>query len=146
MECTFTIAATGEIKNRETVGDFFRQHQVGTYTLVSKTVNIRSLGQNAYYWYIVLPIVRKGLYNIGFDEIKSNDQAHEFLKNKFLKKYVHNKNNPEEVIEMPGSTAELTTVQFMAYIAEIQKFSAEWLGEIIPDPGQRPEIDYPNEK
>lgn len=146
MECTFTIAATGQIKNRETVGDFFRQHQVGTYTLVSKPVNIRSLGQNSYYWYIVLPIVKKGLYNMGFDEIKSNDQAHEFLKNKFLKKYVHNKNNPEEVIEMPGSTTELTTVKFMAYIAEIQKFSAEWLGEIIPDPGQRPELDYPNEK
>ncbi len=146
MECTFTIGTAGEIVNRNTVGDFFRQHQVGTYTLISKSVNLRSLGQNSFYWYIVVPIVKKGLQGIGYDDIKSNEQAHEFLKNKFLKKYVHNRNNPEEVIELPGTTTDLTTVQFMAYIAEVQKFSAEWLGEIIPDPGQRPEIDYPNEK
>lgn len=134
MELIFT-KRNGNIVNTKKMREFFDSlPSDGTFQLTSKPVNIRSLGQNNYYHYIVVPAVRQGLYDIGFDGIKSNEQAHEFLKEKFLKRYEHNRNNPEEVIELPGSTAKLTTVEFMAYIAEIQRFSAEYLGIVIPDP------------
>lgn len=140
MELIFT-KRNGHIVNTKNMREFFDSLPLdGTFQLITKPVNLRSLPQNSYYWLMVVPTIKAGLNDIGYDEIKSNTEAHEFLKAKFLKKYVHNKHNPEEVIELPGSTAKLTTVEFMEYIAEIQRFSAEYLGVIIPDPNTQTEI------
>lgn len=138
MECVVKISEDGTVDNVATVARFFKDLPAGsTGTLTWKPANLRSLGQNAYYWHIVVPLVRDGLRDIGFDGITNNDKAHGYLKDKFLKQYYHNKNNPEEVIELPGTTTELTTVQFMAFIAEVQQWASEWLGVIIPDPGEQ---------
>lgn len=141
MECIVKIDKGGEIINRNTVRQFFDElPQDSTGTLTWKPANIRSLSQNAYYWSVCVPMVKDGLREMGFDEIRTNDQAHGYLREKFLKQYVHNKNNPEEVIELPGTTTELTTVKFMEYIAEIQKWAAEWLGVVIPDPNSQTQL------
>lgn len=143
MECIVKISSTGNIDNVKTVSRFFKDLPAGsTGTLTWKPANLRSLNQNAYYWHIVVPMVKEGLREMGFDEITSNEHAHGHMKDRFLKKYAHNKNNPEEVIELPGTTTELTTVQFMEFIAAVQKWAAEWLGVTIPDPGQKLEIDF----
>ncbi len=147
MECIVKIDVSGEIINPKTVRQFFNElPQDSTGTLTWKPANLRSLSQNAYYHSVCVPMIKDGLREVGYDDIRTNEQAHNFLKAKFLRQYAHNRNNPEEVLDLgAGSTTELTTVMFMAYIAEIQKFAAEFLNITIPDPGQQSQIDYPTE-
>lgn len=144
MECIIKISPAGHVINTQSVRQFFNElPQDSTGTLTWKPANVRSLSQNAYYHAVCVPMIKDGLREIGYDEIKTNDQAHSFLKNKFLRQYAHNRNNPEEVLDLgAGTTTELTTKMFMDYIAEIQKFAAEFLSITIPDPGQQTSIDY----
>ncbi len=129
-----------KVTNRKTANDFFLSLEDGSYVWSVKPLKVRSLSQNAYYHGCCVPAVKQGLRDIGYDDIKNNEQAHEFLKNRFLKRYVSKNGNPEEVIELPGSTANLTTTEFMDYIAEIQKFAAEWFGVVIPDPNSQTQL------
>jgi hypothetical protein len=96
----------------------------------------RSDSQNRFYWGCVLSIVKEGLQQVGYREVKTNEDAHEILKFLFLKKKMINEVNGEEII-IPGSTQKLTTVEFMAYIEEITQWSASYLGCIIPNPGEQ---------
>lgn len=41
-----------------------------------------------------------------------------------------------EIKNFPQSTTVITTSQFMDYIASIQRFAAEFLGCIVPNPGE----------
>jgi len=108
----------------------------GKYKLtIEKVYNRRSNPQNAYLWGVVYPLVKDGLIDAGFDEFKQDfdcEMTHELCKFRFLKKDIVNEDG--EVIETLGSTAKLTTVQFMEYLGNIQKWSSEYLQIFIPDP------------
>ena len=56
-------------------------------------------------------------------------EAHDAVRYKFL---------TDMTGELPRvkSTTELSTVEFMEYIAEIQRFGAEYLDVYIPDPNE----------
>ena len=81
-------------------------------------------------------MIKDGLRDMGYDEIKNDNQAHEILKARFLKKTV---GNPETsmVLETIRSTTELTKLEFCEYIEEIQKFGAEFLNIQIPNPNEQ---------
>ncbi len=119
--------SNGEIVNKITVRNAFKDLADGRYSLKIEAANKRSLNQNAYYWGVVLPLVKDGLRDIGYREIKTIDDTHEALKYMFLKKQIGNENTGE-VIEILGSTAKLTTVNFNEYIEDIAKWCAEFLG------------------
>lgn len=91
--------------------------------------------QNAFYWGCVLPIVKDGLCDVGYREVKTDQDAHEILKTLFLKKKIVNENSGEEII-IPGSTAKLTTLEFCSYIDEITQWASEYLSIVIPSPGE----------
>ena len=116
----------------------------GRYFVTIKKKNNRSLPQNAYYHGCIVPEIKRGMYEIGYDEISTNE-VHEFLKAKFLQKETVNKNTGE-VLLVPGSTASLTTIEFNEFIEKCQKFAAEYLGIVIADPGQQSVIfaEYDN--
>lgn len=99
----------------------------------------RSGPQNRYYWSVVVPIVRSGLIDAGWEreKIAGSEQVHELLKHLFCKKVELINENTGEVIEMPPTTTSLTTTDMMEYIEDIQRWSAEFLGVIIPDPGEQ---------
>ena len=141
METTFTILQDGTIGNPKAVRKFFESHEPGTWVLSSKAKNVRSLPQNAFYWAVCVPMIKDGLRDMGYDEIKNDNQAHEILKARFLKKTV---GNPETsmTLETIRSTTELTKLEFCEYIEEIQKFGSEFLGIMIPNPGESVEIDF----
>lgn len=46
-----------------------------------------------------------------------------------------------EVLTFIGSTAELSTVDFMAFIENVAAWLAEFLGVVLPEPGQQIEIE-----
>lgn len=113
----------------------FEELQDGRYLLTIVGAKHRSNNQNSYYWGCVLPLVRAGLNNNGYREIKTNQEAHEVLKYLFLKKAVVNQDTGE-VIELLGSTATLTTLEFNEYIEDIARWCSEYLGFALPLPNE----------
>lgn len=109
---------------------------------VEKKKKGRSLEQNAYYWGIVVPMVREGLREAGW-EIGTNSEAHELMKRMFLKQEVVNKETGE-TMETTGSTTKCSTVDMMEYFADIQKWASEFLGLYIPDPNEQVSIEFSN--
>ena len=86
-----------------------------------------------------MPMVREGLIDVGYKI--SKEETHDFLKHKFLVKELVNEETGE-ILKSIGSTSDLTTSEFMDFIAEIQQWAAEFLGINIPDPGEAIEIDF----
>jgi hypothetical protein len=101
---------------------------------IEKKIKKRSNHQNAYYYGVVLKIVRQGLIDQGFDNFRNDESVHELLKYRFLKV---DESNPDGLfVERIKSTTELSTSQFMDYIAEIQRWASEFLNVYIPEPNE----------
>lgn len=99
---------------------------------IEKARKKRSNPQNAYYHSVVIPLVQQGLKDTG--NIMTRENVHDLLKLRFLKIQVNVNESTGEFIERIKSTTELSTSEMMDYIAEIQQFSAEYFGIVIPDP------------
>ena len=106
---------------------------------VQKKKKSRSVMQNAYYWGVVVPVVRNGLLDVGY--MMSIEETHGLLKAKFRQVEIVNVNTGE-IIKSVGSTTDMTTLDFMDYIAEIQQWGAEYLNIHIPDPNEQIEFKY----
>lgn len=119
--------------------DVFKSLSDGKYKLEISPFKQRSLRQNAFYWGVVVSMVKDGLNDLGHE--LSSTETHEFLKARFNSKEVVNEQTGE-VIQMPLSTTRLMTVGFMEYIEKIQRFAAEWLSINIPSPNEQMQIDY----
>lgn len=104
---------------------------------VSLTIEVkkkkRSTEQNAYYWGVVVPLVRDGLNDLGNEF--SLEQTHEFLKKEFNYKEIVN-HNTGEIKTIPESTTDLSTFEFNEYKEKIQRFAVEFLGIQVPDPNE----------
>lgn len=123
----------GEITNKKVVAKAFRQLKDGKYLLRIDAFKKRTLPQNAYYHGVVVPMVKEGLQSVGYSEVKTNADAHEILKHLFLKKGIVN-HKTEEVITIAGSTADLKTVEFNAFLEDVWQWAAEYLNINIPAP------------
>ena len=82
----------------------------------------RTNPQNKYYWGVVVPILAN---HFGY----TKDEMHDALRWQFLRKQ---DKEPPTV----RSTAELTTVEFNAYIDEIVIWAATEFQVVVPDPGE----------
>ena len=94
----------------------------GSYLVSIKKINNRSIAQNSYLHGVLFPIVLQELRNLGYDEIKDNEDVKLFLKKQFLK----NK-----------KTRDLPKSEMKDFIEQVIKWGAEYLSVQIP---------YPNEK
>lgn len=105
--------------------------------VLKKKKKNRSYEQNRYYWGVVVAMIRDRFRELGNDV--NSEETHDYLKQEFnYKEFVNEKTS--EVIRIPVSTADMTTSQFMDYLAKIQIFSADILGVVIPDPNEQVEI------
>lgn len=126
------------ISNRSIVNmnDFknaFRSLKDGKYLITIKDIRKRSLPQNSYYWAVIVPMVKKGLYDAGYDAVRTNEDAHEIMKHIFLQKKMESKNNGD-VIWIAGSTASLSIPDFNSFIEEVCRWASDYLGIVIPSP------------
>lgn len=131
---------SGQVTNKVPVYKFFKELPDGSYSVRFTPRKIRSLGQNAYYHAIMVPMVRDGLLYAGYDMVKTNDDAHEVLKTLFHKKEIVNKQTGDLIAVIPGTTTDMSTIQFSAYMETIAKWAAEYLGIFIPPPGMQLKI------
>lgn len=102
----------------------------------------RSNPQNNFLWGAVLPLVQHGLAE-SCGEIRD---AQSIYRNILLPLFapVREVINTEtgEVLSERITSSEMSTTEFCQFIMEIQKWSAEFLGVVIPDPGQSTEIQF----
>lgn len=112
---------------------FFRAAADGSYALkIRKLHKARTLNQNDYLWGVVYPALLDGLIDAGW-EFTSCEQVHENFKAIMASEKVVNRDTGE-VIEFPGSTAAMNTVQFSAYVDKLRDYAHEYLGTDIPGP------------
>lgn len=84
-------------------------------------------------------MVKDGLREIGYNEVRTNDDAHEVLKHLFLKKNYANESTGE-VITVPGSTANLKTYEFNQFLEDIWQWAATYLNIQIPQPNEQTQM------
>jgi hypothetical protein len=110
----------------------------GNYTvIVEKRKKKRSLSQNNYY-FLLVAMIRDRLIDLGHDV--DSETTHEMLKGRLLYSEMIDENSGE-IIKIPRSTKKLGTSEFMDYIEDVKRFSAEVIGLVLPDPNDQIEID-----
>lgn len=95
----------------------------------------RSSPQNRFFHGPVLDILQVGLIDAGYNEARSKEWVKDLIKYKFLRSEAVSETTGE-VIEVVRGTSELTTSEFMDFMADVTQWAAEYLGIEIPDPGQ----------
>jgi len=86
----------------------------------------RTLPQNAYYWGVVVEMIRA---EVGY---LTKEEAHDALRMNFLM-------DRTRLLPTIRSTTTLSTLEFGEYIEQVRTWAAEFLNLPIPDPTQ---IDY----
>lgn len=105
---------------------------------VRKAVDRRSSSQNRYYFGCVVPAIKAGLKEGGMD--LTTEQTHEVLKFRFLKRDVP-MGGDGEFVTMVESTSALDVMEFVEYTDCCIQFAAEYLGVVIPPPGEQAEME-----
>lgn len=141
MSKLFTIVHVkgGHIQNRKPVTLLFQSLKDGKYLMEISGADKRSNPQNRYYFGLVIPLIQKGIKDLGTELTK--EEVHDFLKSKFNLIEVVNKNTGEYEL-FPQSTTRLTKETFSEFIEKIQRWSAEFLSMEIPDPGVQTQMEY----
>lgn len=92
----------------------------------------RTQNQNAYYWAVVIRLIREGFNDLG--ESVTDNEVHEFLKFRFLRVVKYDEDTGEMLYEFSRSTSALKTFEFAIYLDQCIQFAAEKLGVTIPQP------------
>ena len=129
-------------KNRDLISEVIQSLEGKdiVITIEKKKRKKRSNPQNSFYWSVVLPMMQTGFYN-NLGEHVGIQEAHEFLKGRFLFREVVNQ-ELGEVIKLSKSTTELSTIEWETYMDQIRAFSTEFLGIQIPLPNDTLTIDF----
>jgi hypothetical protein len=125
----------GAITNRNAVAKFFSDIKDGKYLLSVKSIKRRSTQQNAYLHGVVIPLVFEGLRNAGFEDVRDHEDAKMIIKDLFLRREIRNEKTNTS-IKVICKTSELTTVEMLDFIADVQRWSIDYLNTYIPDPGE----------
>jgi hypothetical protein len=122
-------------RNRNLIIDAIRSYEGKSVSITfEKPKKKRSNPQNSFYYGVVIPIVQNALREAGY--ILTNEATHDLIKLKFLKEIILTNEETGEVVERVKSTTELSTSQFMDFVAEIRIFTNEYFGVDIPEPNE----------
>lgn len=108
----------------------------GRYIISIKSYKERSLPQNAWF-HAILPDVLAALRNIGYNEIRTTEDAKDFLKALFFRKKVSNGIDTVEVIER---TSEQSKEDFTEKAEDIIIWAATYLNIDIAPPAKQFEL------
>ena len=106
---------------------------------IAKAKKKRSNNQNAYYWGLLIPLTQNAI-KTEWGEIWSKEKTHEFYKLHF--NYVEKVNETtSEVIKIPKSTTDNTTIQQEEFHAQIREFLKDWFNVTAPLPNEGLELN-----
>jgi hypothetical protein len=138
MPTPFTIlikSDDGKV-NGTAIRRFFDGLKPGRYELAAKRLNKRSLQQNAYLHAVLIPEFRKALNEVGYNEVKTNEQAKLIMKSMFLTRSMEGAPGSKPV-HYVQDTHDLTKEEMSTMIEEVIQFAAENLNYIIPYPNEQ---------
>lgn len=133
----------GIVQNRKPVTILFQSLKDGKYLLEVSKADKRTNPQNRYYWQMLTLFVQPALYQQGWAEIKTKEDAHVFVSEIFLKVKIVNQVTGE-IKERIKSTTELNKDDFNIYLEEIWRWAAEYLSITIPAPNEQTILSYGN--
>lgn len=128
------------VSNTLAIDKAFRELKEGSYEMKITRRNKRSLSQNAFF-HAILPDLQNGLYEAGFHEVKSPDDAKTVVKNLFLKRKIKNEVTGEE-ITVVRDTHDLTKEEMSIFIDEVIRWAAEYLSITIYSPNEQAALNY----
>lgn len=99
----------------------------------------RSDPQNRYYWGVVIKEILIRLRDLGHTWLNDED-VHDMMKLKFNHEDIVSEQG--ELLELPKSTASLTTTQFMDYIETVRHWASDFLNIEIPDPNTQTQMIF----
>jgi len=109
---------------------------------IDKAKKTRSNNQNSYYWGVCIPLIQSGLKD-ATGEFRSSENIHYNILLPLFSPSVEIINiDTGQVLTERISSSEMTTIQFMEYVMEIQKWSSEFLNVDIPDPNEEILLDF----
>ena len=109
---------------------------------IDKTKKTRSNNQNNFYWGVCIPLIQSGLKD-ATGEFRSSENIHYNILLPLFSPSVEIINTDTgQVLTERISSSEMTTIQFMEYVMEIQKWSSEFLNIDIPDPNEEILLDF----
>lgn len=130
------VKSEGKVQNPRTVKVFFDTLKDGKWKLEASSINQRSLAQNAYIHCLLIPEFRKALVSVGYDELRTDDQAKQIMKSMFLTAEIPNKETGE-MIKYVRRTRDLSKGELNELIEAVIKFCAEHMNYIIPYPSEQ---------
>ena len=99
------------------------------FITITDRSKLRTAKQNRYMWGYLYPLIRDGMYDIGYDNFTIND-THDFLAFMFLQVEKVNPNTGE-ILKSVKSTANLSTEEISKYFENIARWAAEFLGIVV---------------
>lgn len=136
---TILTIRDGKPVNAENVRKLFNQLTEGKYNVDITKIDKRSNQQNRYLHGVLIPEFRKALNSVGYDEVKTDSQAKEIMKQTFLKREVVNKETGGK-LEYVQQTRDLTKEENNILIEEVIKFCAENMNYVVPYPNEQVEL------
>jgi hypothetical protein len=127
--------------NRKYISDVIKTFEGANIIItIEKRKKKRSNNQNAFYYGVVIPIMMDAFKNM-WGEYYSATEVHEALKAKYCFKEQINESTGE-ILQIPSSTTNFSTIEWELYIEKIRAFAFEWFNVTIPMPNEQITIDF----
>jgi len=139
VELNGSISETGEvvIQNRRLLREWASKFKGKNIKIrIERAGSRRTHPQNNFYWACIVDEIRLALLQLGHQMTK--EETHEFLKMKFNTVSISNEHG--EALEVPGTTTTMTKTEFGEYMDRIAQWCAEYLGIVLPQPGEHLEL------
>lgn len=129
-------------RNRKAISKAFNEFEGKDIVItIEKKRKKRSNMQNAYYWGVIVNLVKNAIKE-SWGEKLSSDEVHEILKVQNNFKEQVNKETGE-VIRYYKSTTENSTLEQEDYHEDCRRWAKEWFNIEIPLPNEQIEIELP---
>lgn len=123
-------------RNTKAWKQYLNDLPVGRYKVKIQNVDQRTIFQNNWF-HAVLPEIKMALNHMGYNEVKTNEDAKDVVKALFFKKKV---SNGIEEIEVIQGTSQTSKLDFTSKADEIIKWAAEYLGIQIAPPDKQLQV------
>jgi hypothetical protein len=127
-----------EITNKAAVRKFFNGLDDGRYFVTAKSLRRRSIPTNSFL-HVIFTMLVDPLREAGWNNIRTMEDAKEFIKALFLTVTDRNEKTGEEVKRV-RHTSELNQEEANQFIDDIYQWSAEYLSYIIPEPRKQMQL------
>lgn len=132
----FISKRDGQYSNGKAWKDHWDSLPDGRYKITVESAKKRSLQQNAWL-HAILPDILKGLRDVGYNEVRTTEDAKDFIKAMFFRKKITNGIDTVEVIE---GTSEQSKLNFAEKAEDIIVWASTYLGIDIAPPAKQFEL------